>query len=132
MTAKKVKKVLNKDKDFIKKLKQAMLDSGLNQVSLAQHLGIKSGSVSKWIRGENNPKLSTLEAIAQATGKPVNYFFSDDSTTQNIVGSHNNQNAGKSNADLAKEFELLKAKQEVQALTIENLKLRLEKLERKK
>lgn len=127
-----VKKTLNKDKEFIKKLKQAMLESGLNQVSLAKHLGIKSGSVSKWIRGENNPKLSTLEDIAEVTGKPINYFFSDDSTTQNIVGNHNTQHANKSEIELKKEIELLKSRQEVQALTIENLKLRLERLEGKK
>ncbi|MDD6153406.1 MAG: helix-turn-helix transcriptional regulator [Elusimicrobia bacterium] len=127
-----VKKTLNKDKEFIKKLKQAMLESGFNQVSLAKHLGIKSGSVSKWIRGENNPKLSTLEAIAEITGKPINYFFADDSTTQNIIGNNNTQTSDKTEKDLKKELELLKAKQEVQALTIENLKLRLERLERKK
>nr|QGT50625.1 hypothetical protein Elusimicrob1349_0950 [uncultured Elusimicrobia bacterium] len=120
------------EKIFIKKLKLAMLESGFSQTSLAKKLGLSSTSVSKWITGENTPKISTLHAVAKAVGKPVNYFFSDDSTTQNIVGSHNNQNASKSNADLAKEFELLKAKQEVQALTIENLKLRLERLERKK
>lgn len=127
-----VKKTYNKDKEFIKKLKQAMLESGLNQVSLAERLGIKSGSVSKWLRGENNPKLSTLEAISEVTGKPINYFFSDESTTQNIIGNHNTQNTNQTDSSWKKELELLRAKQEVQQLTIENLKLRLERLERKK
>lgn len=119
-------------KDFIKKLKLAMLESGFNQVSLAKKIGIKSASVSKWLTGENNPKLSTLEKVSKAVGKPVNYFFADDSTTQHIVGNNNTQTSGKMVSDFQKEIELLKTRQEVQQLTLENLKLRLEKLERKK
>ena len=123
-----------KEKDFIKKLKLAMLESGFNQVSLAKKIGIKSNSVSQWLTGKNNPKLSTLEKVAKATGKPVNYFFDNSSVGDgnNIIhGSHNNVET-KETAALEKEIELLKAKQEVQRLAIANLMLRLEKLERKK
>lgn len=123
-----------KEKDFIKKLKLAMLESGFNQVSLAKKIGIKSNSVSQWLTGKNNPKLSTLEKVAKATGKPVNYFFDNSPVGDgnNIVhGNHNNVEA-KETATLEKEIELLKAKQEVQRLAIANLMLRLEKLEHKK
>jgi len=45
---------VKKEKDFIKKLKLAMLESGFNQVSLAKKIGIKSNSVSQWLTGKNN------------------------------------------------------------------------------
>lgn len=123
-----------KEKDFIKKLKLAMLESGFNQVSLAKKIGIKSNSVSQWLTGKNNPKLSTLEKVAQATGKPVNYFFDNSPVGDgnNIVHGNHNSVKAKETATLEKEIELLKAKQEVQHLAIANLMLRLEKLEHKK
>lgn len=80
-----------KDEEFVKKLKLAMLESGFNQVTLAKKLGILPGSISKWMTGENNPKMDTLKKVAKATGKPVNYFF-DNSTdvkgNNNIVGKN--------------------------------------------
>lgn len=123
-----------KEKDFIKKLKLAMLESGFNQVSLAKKIGIKSNSVSQWLTGKNNPKLSTLEKVAKATGKPVNYFFDNSPVGDgnNIVHGNHNSVKAKETATLEKEIELLKAKQEVQRLAIANLMLRLEKLEHKK
>lgn len=123
-----------KEKDFIKKLKLAMLESGFNQVSLAKKIGIKSNSVSQWLTGKNNPKLSTLEKVAKATGKPVNYFFDNSPVGDgnNIVHGNHNSVEAKETATLEKEIELLKAKQEVQRLAIANLMLRLEKLEHKK
>ena len=123
-----------KEKDFIKKLKLGMLESGFNQVSLAKKIGIKSNSVSQWLTGKNNPKLSTLEKVAKATGKPVNYFFDNSPVGDgnNIVHGNHNSVEAKETATLEKEIELLKAKQEVQRLAIANLMLRLEKLEHKK
>ena len=111
-----------------------MLESGFNQVSLAKKIGIKSNSVSQWLTGKNNPKLSTLEKVAQATGKPVNYFFDNSPVGDgnNIVHGNHNSVKAKETATLEKEIELLKAKQEVQHLAIANLMLRLEKLEHKK
>ena len=123
-----------KEKDFIKKLKLAMLESGLTQTDLAKKIGITQSSINKWIDGTNNPKISTLKKVAKATGKPVNYFFDNSPVGDgnNIVhGNHNNVEA-KETATLEKEIELLKAKQEVQRLAIANLMLRLEKLEHKK
>lgn len=123
-----------KEKDFIKKLKLAMLESGLTQTDLAKKIGITQSSINKWIDGTNNPKLSTLEKVAQATGKPVNYFFDNSPVGDgnNIVHGSHNQTACKDTVSLEKEIELLKAKQEAQHLAIANLALRLEKLEHKK
>lgn len=120
-----------KNKKFIEKLKIALLQSGLNQVSLAKKLGIQAGSVSKWMTGENNPKISTLEKIAAATGKSVNYFF-DNST--DVTGDHNVVQSSVEKADkihLEKELELIKKELEVQRYKLENLELKIEKIQKK-
>lgn len=119
-------------KDFIKKLKLAMLESGFNQVSLAKKIGIKSNSVSQWLTGKNNPKLSTLEKVSKAVGKPVNYFFADDSTTQNIVGHHNTQTSGKELAQFENRFKLLEKEIEVLRAEQKNLSAQIELLKLKK
>lgn len=123
-----------KEKKFIKKLKLAMLESGLTQTDLAKKIGITQSSITKWIDGTNNPKISTLEKVAKATGKSVNYFFDNSPVGDgnNIVHGSHNQTACKDTVSLEKEIELLKAKQEAQHLAIANLALRLEKLEHKK
>lgn len=119
-----------KDEMFIKKLKLAMLESGFNQVSLAKKLGIKSASVSQWLTGKNNPKISTLEKLAKATGKPVNYFF-DNSTdvkgNHNVVGNNNSVPA-----DVEKDIKLLTAKIAALESKIENLELKYNLLKKGK
>ena len=121
----------NQNEAFVKKLKIALLESHLNTVSLAKKLGIQPGSVSKWMTGENNPKLSTLKKIAKITEKPINYFF-DNSTevkgNQNIVQSKN-ISVGK--MDYEKEILLIKKELEVQRYKLENLELKLEKNNKK-
>ncbi len=112
--------------ELAKKIKIAMLETGLNQASLAKKLGVKQNSVSRYLSGQVNPKIKMLEKIALATNKPVNYFFADDSITQNIKGNHNvQQNTN------GQELELIKAKMEVLQKTLENFELRLKLLEKK-
>nr|DAG77163.1 MAG TPA: Repressor protein CI [Caudoviricetes sp.] len=120
-----------KNKKFIEKLKIALLQSGLNQVSLAKKLGIQAGSVSKWMTGENNPKISTLEKIAAATGKSVNYFF--DNSTE-LSGNHNivsGSVGSNKNFNFEKELELIKKELEAHRYKLENLELKIEKIQKK-
>ena len=65
----KVKNPLNK------KIKIAMLDSGLNQTQLAKALGISRQSLSEWLSSSVNPKLEQIKKISKITGKPLTYFF---------------------------------------------------------
>ena len=118
----------NKNEDFINKLKIALLESHLNTVSLAKKLGIQPGSVSKWMTGENNPKLSTLKNIAKATGKPINYFFADVKGNGNAVGNNNNTRI---ETDLKNDIDFIKKELEVHRLKLENLTLKIEKLQNK-
>lgn len=121
----------NEKEKILKKLKISMSENGITQTELAKKLNLTQSAISAWFKGKGTPNLDTLLELSSIFKKPINYFFSDDSTTQNIVGNHNIQHANKSEIELKKEIELLKSRQEVQALTIENLKLRLERLEGK-
>lgn len=122
----------NEEKILIKKLKLAMLESGLNQTQLAKKLGISHASVSAWLHNKANPGLDLLEKIAQVTGKPVNYFFDNSTHLEHgscVVGNNNQVNAEDKNT---KELEHLKTILQLHQVTLENIKLRLEKLEGKK
>lgn len=119
-----------KDTDFVKKLKLAMLESGLNQVSLAKKLGLKPASVSQWFTGKNNPKMETVNKIARATSKPVNYFFdnyTDVKGNNNVVGK-NIKTAADENLRL--KVELLGTKLELALTKITALEDELKRLKR--
>lgn len=120
----------NEEKILIKKLKLAMLESGLNQTQLAKKLGISSTSISQWLLGKTKPKYSTLEAVGKITGKPINYFF-DNSTAvngnNNVVGEQNTINP-----NLKEEIALIKKELEVHRYQIENIVLKLEKIQKQK
>ena len=119
-----------KETEFVKKLKLAMLESGLNQVALAKKLGLKPASVSQWFTGKNNPKMETVDKIARATGKPANYYF-DNSTdvkgNNNVVGK--NIKAG-SDETLQLKVELLTTKMELALTKITALEDELKRLKR--
>ena len=120
----------NEEKILIKKLKLAMLESGLNQTQLAKKLGISSTSISQWLLGKTKPKYSTLEAVGKITGKPINYFF-DNSTavngSNNVVGEQNTINP-----NFKEEIALIKKELEVHRYQIENIVLKLEKIQKQK
>lgn len=119
--------------DFIKKLKLAMLESGLNQTKLAKKLGLASNSVSRWILGQSNPKFSTLEDIAKATNKPLNYFFDNSST--NIGGDNikaDRFSEVKKENNIQKDLKILQAQMEVMKKEIENINLKIDLLKKKK
>lgn len=121
------------DTEFIKKLKLAMLESGLNQTKLAKKLGIKSAAVSKWIVGQGNPKFSTLEDIAKATNKPLNYFFDNSSTKigGDYITADNSSKVKKEN-NFQKDLKILQAEIEILKKQIENINLKIDLFTRKK
>lgn len=60
-----------------------MIESGLNQTQLAKKIGITRQSLSEWLSSCENPKLENIRKIAEATGKPLEYFL-EEINTQNI------------------------------------------------
>lgn len=50
----------------------------MTQSELAQRLGTAQSAVSRWERGHDEPRLSTLEAIARACGKSLRITVDSD------------------------------------------------------
>lgn len=116
------------EKDFIKKLRLAMLEKGFNQSSLARKLGVSHASVNAWLNAKANPSLAMLEKIARALGEPINYFFADVKGNGNAVGNGAQVN---SNGDLKKDIELLSTQIKLLATKMELIENKIQKLEKK-
>ena len=112
-------------KTIFKKIKIAMASKGINQTQLAHKLGLTHPAISAWFNGKSTPSLEVLLEIFKLLQKPANYFFSDDSVTQNIKGNNNTQNAVAN-----KDLEIIKSQMEVFKQTLENFNLRLKILEK--
>lgn len=56
------------------RLKQLREKTGLNQSQLAKKIGISEQLISKYERGERNPKIENLEALANFFKVPVSYL----------------------------------------------------------
>lgn len=112
----------NKKNPLSKKIKIAMLDSGLNQTQLAKEIGISRQSLSEWLSSCENPKLENIKKIAKATNKPVNYFFEQNG--ENIANGNSTINVNSTSENmrltlLEKDLEILKQKVEILELKIE-------------
>ena len=53
------------------RIHKARTDAKLTQDELADRVGKTRGAVSQWESGQIVPRVSTLQAIAKATGKPL-------------------------------------------------------------
>lgn len=61
------------------RLRQARTQAGLSQEELAEKIGLTTVSISKFETGRRQPRVSTLERVAEATGTPLAWFFSEPS-----------------------------------------------------
>lgn len=52
-------------------IREARQGSGLSQAALAQRLSTTQSAVSRWERGHDEPRLSTLDAILRACGRQL-------------------------------------------------------------
>lgn len=58
------------------RIKQARLEAGLNQKSLAEALGLSShATISRYEKGDLNVSAEILYQIAIITNKPISFFF---------------------------------------------------------
>ena len=60
---------------FSQRLQRAMEEAGLDGVRLAERIGVKQASVSKWTTGKSLPQAENLERLAATLGRPVAWFF---------------------------------------------------------
>ena len=115
------------EKDLIKKIKIAMIESGLNQVTLAEKMGKTHSAINKMLNGGSAITMANLEKIAALTKRPVNYFF-DNST--DVKGNHNvvgknisvSSDVKKDIVLLSTQIELLSAKIKIIETEVERLK----------
>jgi transcriptional regulator with XRE-family HTH domain len=61
-----------------KKLKLARIDLDLNQTELADRIGAKQKSISRYENGLSMPSIETLVKIAKVLKKPAGYFLEDE------------------------------------------------------
>lgn len=57
--------------DVAPMIRKARQESGLSQAALAQKLSTTQSAVSRWERGHDEPRLSTLESILGACGRSL-------------------------------------------------------------
>lgn len=62
------------------RLRQARLEAGLSGAQLARLIGRSQPYVSDLERGQRTPSLATMQALAEALGKPFSFFFDTAAT----------------------------------------------------
>ena len=60
-----------------KKIKLARIENDLNQGELAQKIGAKQKSISRYETGAALPSIPTLVKLAKVLKKPTSYFLGD-------------------------------------------------------
>jgi len=117
-----------------KKIREAMIEASLTQAQLAQKLGLKQQSISKWITETNDLTVSTLKKISEATNKPLQYFFDNSIDNNNgniIIGDQNFANSLVEIQLLKAEIELLKKEIELLKKRFDNTDLKMELIKKK-
>jgi len=65
---------------FGEMLKRIRIERGLTQDKLAEILGTSKQVVSRYEKGQRNPKLLTVEAYAKKLNMPLSSFVSEEAT----------------------------------------------------
>jgi transcriptional regulator with XRE-family HTH domain len=60
------------------RIREARAAKGWKQKNLAAEVDVEPITVSRWERGATTPDLDVLRLVAEATGRPLSYFVSDD------------------------------------------------------
>ncbi|MBQ3834056.1 MAG: helix-turn-helix transcriptional regulator [Elusimicrobia bacterium] len=110
-----------------KKIKQAMLDAELTQQKLARIIKTDQGLISAWQLGKRIPTIRSLEKIAKATNKPVDFFI----CKENAVSCDDKNEITKLKEDLKLRDELIKflrIENEKQKTEIKNLKEKIKSI----
>ena len=58
------------------KLKEARLAAGFTQDQLAWESKSSQRNIVRWERGHNQPRPSSVQRLADSTGRPVEFFYS--------------------------------------------------------
>lgn len=57
------------------KIRNVVKKTGLTQQEFCKKIGIGESVISRWLKGNRNPSITSLKKIAEATNTPLNYFL---------------------------------------------------------
>lgn len=57
-----------------KRIKELMKEQGLNQVKLAEKIGVKQNTISAWLLQKKEPCITSLWALADYFDVPIDYL----------------------------------------------------------
>ena len=60
---------------FAEQLRELMNEQGLNQVKLAERVGVKQNTVSAWLLKKKEPSLTSLWLVADYFGVETDYLI---------------------------------------------------------
>lgn len=60
---------------FSERLRELMQEQGLNQVKLAERVGVKQNTISAWLRKKKEPSLTSLWLVADYFGVETDYLL---------------------------------------------------------
>ena len=60
---------------FAERLRELMKEQGLNQVKLAERVGVKQNTISAWLLKKKEPSLTSLWLVADYFGVETDYLI---------------------------------------------------------
>jgi len=75
-------------KELGERIRAARASKGWKQKHLAAQVDVEPITVSRWERGATSPDIDVISLVAEATGKPLNYFLgAEEETVQPAASS---------------------------------------------
>ena len=60
---------------FVERLRELMKEEGLNQVKLAERVGVKQNTISAWLSKKKEPSVTSLWLLADYFGVEVDFLI---------------------------------------------------------
>lgn len=60
------------------RIRQARLKARMTQLQLAREINTSERNIARWENGPNQPRVSSVAAIADATGQSIDFFLRPD------------------------------------------------------
>ncbi|MDE5549211.1 MAG: helix-turn-helix domain-containing protein, partial [Clostridia bacterium] len=76
---------------FSKNLREALKNNKKTQQELADYLGTTQATISRWLKGENEPDLATLLKICLYLNETPNEILGYDDISDKIIASYKKQ-----------------------------------------
>ncbi|MCL2070755.1 MAG: helix-turn-helix domain-containing protein [Oscillospiraceae bacterium] len=67
------------------RLKQLRADKAINQIQLAEKMGVTQGTVGKWETGKRTPDAEMLRKLSNYFTVPIDYLLSDGQSAELLL-----------------------------------------------